>query len=276
MDPLALEPADAGAPSAASSSSGEHPQRLLLNADIVSQSKATRREALLLLMFAYSICSLDRLNISTAQLQMGGELGISVADFGLAAGIFFASYSTLQIPFQQLTARVGAHRTLPVMLVAWGVASAACALVHDVGSLAALRLVLGVTESGFYPGCVFYLTRTMPADSLSEAMAVYSVGGAVTGGMLAIANGAIMDGTDGFLGFSGWRWLFLLEALPAPILGVVLRLRLPPAPAAGSATGVLGAAGRRRRRCRSAPRSAARPSAAPRGRSSRRTSSVRC
>ena len=98
MDPLALEPADAGAPSAASSSSGEHPQRLLLNADIASHSKATRREALLLLMFAYSICSLDRLNISTAQLQMGGELGISVADFGLAAGIFFASYSTLQIP----------------------------------------------------------------------------------------------------------------------------------------------------------------------------------
>ena len=162
------------------------------------------------------------------------------------------------------------------MLVAWGVASAACALVHDVGSLAALRLVLGVTESGFYPGCVFYLTRTMPADSLSEAMAVYSVGGAVTGGMLAIANGAIMDGTDGFLGLSGWRWLFLLEALPAPILGVVLRLRLPPAPAAGSAAGVLGAAGRRRRRCRSAPRSAARPSAAPRGRLSRRTSSVKC
>ena len=73
MDPLALEPADAGAPSAASSSSGEHPQRLLLNADIVSHTKATRREALLLLMFGYSICSLDRLNISTAQLQMGED-----------------------------------------------------------------------------------------------------------------------------------------------------------------------------------------------------------
>ena len=244
MNPLSIEPGADDAPSTASSSRGsaEDPQKLLLNAEIAPRT-ATRREALLLLMCAYAICSLDRLNISTAQLQMGGELGISVADFGLAAGIFFASYSTLQIPFQQLTARVGAHRTLPVMLVAWGVASAACALVHDVGSLAALRLVLGVTESGFYPGCVFYLTRTMPADSLSEAMAVYSVGGAVTGGMLAIANGAIMDGTDGLLGFSGWRWLFLLEALPAPILGVVLRLRLPPAPAAGSATGVLGAAG---------------------------------
>ena len=192
-----------------------------------------RCRVLLLLTVCYAVNQLDRGNLTMAAMQMSlpSELNLSREDFGLAAGLFFVSYAMLQVPLNALTARLGAHRTLGAMMVAWGAVSAACGMVTEFGSLLVLRVLLGLAESGFYPGCILLVSRTFPANAQTEAMGWFSVGGAVLGGVLSIGNGAIMDLTDGWLGLSGWRWLFLLEGAPAPLLGLIIYATLPAKPA---------------------------------------------
>jgi MFS transporter, ACS family, tartrate transporter len=173
-----------------------------------------------LLMLGYFCAFLDRVNVGFAALTMNKALGLSPATFGLGAGCFFVGYFLFEIPSNLLLARIGARRWMARILVSWGVVSALTAFVWDAPSFYAVRFALGIAEAGFYPGVVLYFTWWFPAAYRARAMAGFQ-----TSSKIALVLGPIVSGQllrlDGSLGLAGWKWLFLIEAIP-PILVAAL------------------------------------------------------
>jgi ACS family tartrate transporter-like MFS transporter len=173
---------------------------------------------------------LDQVNVGFAALTMNRDLGFSPSVFGFGAGIFFISYALFQLPGSLMLQRLGARRSLFIILMAWGAVSASCALVRTTASFYLLRFLLGVAESGFFPGMIFYLTLWFPKSHRARFLAAF-----MTAGPLAFILGApvssIILQTDGVAGLSGWQWLFLLEGLPASLLAFAVLLLLPDGPA---------------------------------------------
>jgi MFS family permease len=172
------------------------------------------------LSFGYLINALDRFNISIAALTMNKELGLSATTYGLAAGAFFWSYVLFQLPASAILTRIGARRWLGVTMVAWGVCSAGTAFVTDATSFVAMRFLLGIAESGFFPGVAWFMTRWFPSAYRGRAMGVFYAFGAsasVIGGPLS-GNLLLLHGWHGL---SGWQWVFLIEGVPACLLAVL-------------------------------------------------------
>jgi ACS family tartrate transporter-like MFS transporter len=173
---------------------------------------------------------LDQVNVGFAALTMNRDLGFSPSVFGFGAGVFFISYALFQLPGSLMLQRLGARRTLFIILVAWGAVSASCALVRTTTSFYLLRFLLGVAESGFFPGMIFYLTLWFPKTYRARFLAAF-----LTAGPLAFILGAPLSSlilqTDGLAGLSGWQWLFLLEGLPASLLAFAVLFLLPDGPA---------------------------------------------
>jgi ACS family tartrate transporter-like MFS transporter len=160
------------------------------------------------LTLAYVVNYLDRTNISFASLTMNPDLGLSATEFGVGGGILFLGYTVFEIPSNLALYRFGARRWIARIMISWGLVSAATALVVGPYSYYLARFALGVTEAGFFPGVAFYLAAWFP---------VSSVVGAPVSGLLMEMNG--------MLGLRGWQWLFIIEGLPAIVLGfVVLRV----------------------------------------------------
>lgn len=157
------------------------------------------------LALGYGVCLVDRINMSMAQLQMAGELRMSQAAFGVAASSFFITYTALQVPANFVLARVGAKRCLTIYLVCWGTISAAHGLVQNVQQLVVLRVALGVFEAGFFPGCVYFLTRWFPPHVAAQVNALLGVGAGALSGVFFATSGLIMDLLDGVGGLGGWR-----------------------------------------------------------------------
>lgn len=172
--------------------------------------------------------------MSFAQLQMMPALGLSQADFGFAAGIFFCSYAMMQVPSNMLLARIGARTVLSSCLVLWGSISAATGLIHDAISLSVLRILLGLAQSGYYSGCLLYLRTWFPARDSAHAIAIFVTSGAAGTITCSLTSGVIMSACDGLLGMGGWRWLFLSQGAPAIVLGALLPLCLSDRPAHAS------------------------------------------
>jgi MFS family permease len=199
---------------------------LLLNAAV---RKNTRR-LVPLLAIAYFFNYIDRTNVGFAALAMNKDLGLSNSQFGMAAGLFFVGYCLLEVPSNLALYHFGARRWLARIMISWGLLSAACAFVQGAATFYALRIATGAAEAGFFPGVVFYLSSWFPAANRVRVLAWFLVAiplSSVIGGPLSV----LILGMDGISGLKGWQWLFLLEGLPACLMGVLALLILRDQPA---------------------------------------------
>jgi len=165
-----------------------------------------------LLILIYVLAHLDRVNVSFAALTMNEDLGFSDAIYGLGAGLFFFGYFLFEVPANKLLERIGARRLIGSIMLVWGAVSAAMATVGTPFEFYVMRFVLGVAESGLYPGIILYLTYWFRDRDRATAS-------------------AIMDGMGGVAGLASWQWLFIVEGVPTVLLGLVVLMILPDRPA---------------------------------------------
>lgn len=190
--------------------------------------KAARR-LLPLLFVLYVINFVDRANISVAALAMNADLGLSATAYGTAAGVFFLGYVLFQVPANAALARFGAGRTLTAVVLAWGVCSAATALVTSAHTLYLARFALGLAEAGFFPGVIAYLTVWFPCARRARAVATFLLAIPVANTVGLPLSGLIV-GHLSMAALPGWRAMFVIEALPALALALFLRRLLPDSP----------------------------------------------
>jgi ACS family tartrate transporter-like MFS transporter len=177
----------------------------------------------------YVISYLDRANIGYAALQMNRELALSSEAFGLISGIFFIGYFAFEVPSNIALNRFGARVWIARILLTWGVISFACGFVQNATQLYALRFLLGVAEAGFFPGIIVYLTYWFRQKELATTVALFTAAIPVSYIIGAPLSTWIMDNVA-WLGWSGWRWMLMLEAAPAVLGGIVCLLYLPDRP----------------------------------------------
>ncbi len=188
-------------------------------ADAVYRKVATRLIPLLFL--CYIAAYLDRVNVGFAKLQMQQALQFSDSVYGFGAGIFFIGYFIFEIPSNVMLHRVGAGRWIARIMVTWAVLSAGMMFVNSAISFYVVRFLLGVAEAGFFPGIILYLTYWFPAARRGRATSLFLAAIAVAGLVGNPVSGWILHSLDGVNGWQGWQWLFLLEALPSLVLGVL-------------------------------------------------------
>ena len=198
-----------------------------------SASTAVRKIQLRILPFIfllYIVAFLDRVNIGFAALTMNKELAISAEQFGLLAGIFFLGYFLFGVPSNVLLHRLGARAWIAWILVSWGIVSACTGFAQSATQIYAVRFLLGVAESGFFPGMILYMTYWFRQRERAQAVAFFMTGLPISSILGAPLSGLILDHIHWF-GVSSWRWLLVLEAVPAIILGIVTYRLLPNRPA---------------------------------------------
>ena len=192
---------------------------------------ATRaaRPVIVFLMILYFFAVLDRLNVGFAALTMNKSLGLSPAQFGFGGGLFFLVYVLLEVPSNVMLQRYGARRWISRIAISWGLCSAGASLVMGAHSFYLARGLLGVAEAGFFPAVITYIAGWYPAAYRSRMNNLFMLGIPLTG-VLASGFSAGCLALDGVLGIAGWRWLFLLEGLPAFFLGLLAMRILPDSP----------------------------------------------
>jgi ACS family tartrate transporter-like MFS transporter len=182
-------------------------------------AKAGRR-LIPLLCLCYAVNFLDRVNVGFAALDMNQDLGFSPSVFGAGAGIFFAGYILFEVPSNLAMQKFGARTWISRIMISWGILAIAMAFVSGETSFYVMRFLLGVAEAGFFPGIILYLTYWFPARERARIVSLFMaavplatlVGGPVSGALLEM---------HGLLGLKGWHWLFIIEGLPAVLLGVI-------------------------------------------------------
>ncbi|MFT4069770.1 MFS transporter [Paraburkholderia sp.] len=184
-----------------------------------------------LLFLCYVISYIDRVNISFAKLQFMHDLGFSEATYGLGAGLFFIGYVLFEVPSNLWMQRIGARLTLLRIMFAWGLVSSLMMFVRTPAQFYAMRFLLGVTEAGFFPGIIYYLSCWFPGARRARVTAFLMMATAVAGIIGGPLSGFIMTRLAGVGGMPGWQWLFLLEGVPAVTLGIVAFFLLGDAPA---------------------------------------------
>ncbi len=172
------------------------------------------------LLMAYLLCYIDRVNVGFASLQMNKAVGIDPKTYGLGAGIFFIGYFILEVPSNLALERFGARTWIARIMLTWGIISGAFALIGGPTSFLVLRFLLGAAEAGFFPGVILYLTYWYPAVYRAKIVGIFMVAIPLAGLIGSPISGAIL-GMDGILGLGGWQWIFILEAIPTLLLGLV-------------------------------------------------------
>lgn len=167
----------------------------------------------------YLVAFLERVNLSYAALTMNKELGLSSTTFGLVAGIFFVGYCVFGVPSNILLHRIGPSRLIGSIMVCWGILVTATAYVQDETHLYIVRFLLGVTEAGFFPGVVYYISCWFPAKERAKSLALFMTAMTAANIVGAPISGWIVDNVSWF-GIAGWRWLFITQAVPAALLGI--------------------------------------------------------
>ncbi|SAL61303.1 major facilitator transporter [Caballeronia terrestris] len=174
------------------------------------------------LMLCYLGAYLDRVNVGFAKLQMLSDLRFSETIYGIGAGIFFLGYFIFEVPSNLLLHKVGARNWLARIMLTWAVISACFAFVQTPTTFYVLRFLLGVAEAGFAPGVILYLTYWFPAARRAKALSLFFMAIPLAGMIGGPLSGYIMHAFQGVHGLSGWKWLFVLEALPSLVLGVAI------------------------------------------------------
>jgi len=168
-------------------------------------------------------------NVGFAALDMNRDLGFSAAVYGLGSGIFFVSYTLLEVPSNLMLARVGARVWIARIMLTWGLVSVGMAFVHNATTFYLLRFLLGAAEAGFFPGIIYYLTQWFPARERARAVALFMTGTAIAGVIGGPISSALLL-LDGTWGLHGWQWLFVIEGIPALLLAPVVLRRLDDRP----------------------------------------------
>jgi MFS transporter, ACS family, tartrate transporter len=174
-----------------------------------------------LVALAYCIAYVDRSNISFAALTMNKDLGFSAYIYGWGAGIFFFGYFLFEIPSNLILEKIGARIWIARIMVTWGIISGLTALITGTTSFLIVRFLLGAAEAGFFPGMILYLTYWFPAEYRGRVISTLFIAQPVANAAASIASAAILE-MDGMLGVKGWQWIFIIEAIPAVLLGLVI------------------------------------------------------
>lgn len=172
------------------------------------------------LFLLYIVNYLDRINIGFAALAMNRDIGLTATSFGLANAIFYVGYVACEVPSNLLMVRFGARSWLSRIMITWGLASACTMFVVGAATLYGVRFFVGVLEAGFVPGVLVYLSHWFPKGYRARANGLLMTAQPVAMAVGAGISGLVMDGAHGWLGLQGWRWLFLLEGVPAILLGL--------------------------------------------------------
>jgi len=186
--------------------------------DAPSLLKKLRWRLLPFLFLLYVVAYLDRINVGFAALQMKSQLGFSDSVYGLGAGIFFPGYFLFQVPANLALERVGARRWIAFLMICWGIVSGCMFSIHSATSFYSLRFLLGAAEAGFFPGVIFYLRSWFPASTRAGVVALFMTAGPVSGVIGGPISGLLLDWNHRG-GLAGWQWMFLIEAVPAILLG---------------------------------------------------------
>src|SRR5579864_549235 len=182
-----------------------------------------------LISIAYGVAYTDRVNISFAALQMNRDLHFSASAYGLGAGLFFLSYAACEIPSNLLLVRFGARRWIARIMLTWGILAMGMMFVRTPLEFYLVRFLLGMSEAGFFPGVVFYLSQWFPANVRARTISRFYVALPLSSVFMGGIAGALLN-LQGRLGLAGWQWLFLAEGLPAVILSVIFLAFLPNTP----------------------------------------------
>jgi len=181
------------------------------------------------LFLLYVVAMIDRANVGFAQLTMNKDLGLTSQQFSIVAGIFFIGYFFFEVPSNLILHKVGARVWIARILLSWGFVASLTGLAQNVHQLYAARVVLGFAEAGYYPGIVLYLTYWFRQREQARALSLFLTGFAVNGALGALVSGFILEHVH-WLGVASWRWLFVLEGLPAIALGFFTYLVIPNRP----------------------------------------------
>jgi ACS family tartrate transporter-like MFS transporter len=180
-------------------------------------------------MLLYFVSFLDRVNVGFAAMTMNQDLGLTPTMFGLGGGIFFLGYFLFEVPSNLILHKVGARIWIARVMVTWGLVSAASAFVTGPNSFYTLRFLLGVAEAGFFPGIILYLSLWFPARQRAVAAAAFMAAAPLSTAIGSPISGAIMQ-MPALFGLKDWQWLFILEAIPAVLLGFVVLKALTDSP----------------------------------------------
>ncbi len=201
--------------------------------DSALEQATMRRVAWRLIPFLcllYTVAFVDRINVGFAALTMSRDLGLSPAMFGFGAGIFFIAYLLFEVPSNLILDRVGARRWIARVMITWGLVSMAFAFMTGPKQFYVLRFLLGTAEAGFFPGILLYLTYWFPKRWRGRMTAGFVVAIPIASAIAAPVSGYLLA-LEGVFGFHGWQWMFILEAVPAIILGVACLFYLTDRPA---------------------------------------------
>jgi ACS family tartrate transporter-like MFS transporter len=171
-------------------------------------------------MFLYFIAFIDRVNIGFASLTMNKDLGLSPSVYGFGAGIFFLGYFLFEVPSNLILDKVGARLWIARVMVTWGLISGGMAFTQGATSFYVLRFLLGAAEAGFFPGIILYLSYWVPARHRAGVTALFMAAAPVSTALGSPVSAALLE-LNGVAGLAGWQWMFILEAIPAVLMGVV-------------------------------------------------------
>lgn len=192
--------------------------------------RKVRNHLLPLLFLLYIVAFLDRVNIGFAALTMNADLAITSAQYGLVTGVFFWGYFLFEVPSNLLLHRIGARIWIARILVSWGIVAMLTGAARNAPQLYVARFLLGAAEAGFFPGIVLYMTYWFRERDQARVIALFMAAVPVANGLGAPVSGWILDHVH-WLAIGSWRWLLILEGLPAVVCGVVTFLLLPSRPA---------------------------------------------
>ena len=181
------------------------------------------------LLLCYIFAYLDRVNVGVAGLTMNRDLGLSPAQFGWSAGLFFFGYFLAEVPSNLMLQAAGARKWIARILISWGLLSACTAFVVGPASFGAMRFLLGLGEAGFTPGVFLYFTYWFPARARGRATAAFLLGIPIAN-IIGAPLSSLLLTFDGMGGLHGWQWLLILEGIPATILGFVCLFTLTDRP----------------------------------------------
>ena len=174
------------------------------------------------LFICYVAAYLDRVNVGFAKLQMLNDLKFSETVYGLGAGVFFIGYFLFEVPSNVIMHRVGARIWIARIMISWGIISGAMSFITTPTTFYIMRFILGIAEAGFFPGIILYLTYWYPSHRRGKIIALFMTAIPISGVVGGPLSGWILQAFPGAGGLAGWQWLFILEALPSIILGVIV------------------------------------------------------
>ncbi|WP_322044751.1 MFS transporter [Paraburkholderia sp. J67] len=183
-----------------------------------------------LLFCLWLLAWVDRANVAFAKLQMLSDLHFSETVYGLGAGLFFLGYVVMGVPCTALQQRLGARTTISAIAVGWGLTSVAMMFVKSPATFYALRFLLGAFEAGFYPGVILYFNEWFPTKRRTRNFSIFHSAAICSTIAVGMSGGFVLEHMNGFVGLAGWRWMFVLQAIPTVLLGCVAFFLLPDGP----------------------------------------------